>query len=220
MNGPPLSEDPKFLERLSRPRGDAFVSERYGRFVRWMRLVLPLTALILIVIVAVWPELDRVAEKTAESDSNPTPVGQNELIRPRYESRDEKQQPYTITAEKAAQTPEDPDTVRLDRPQARLVLNGGGWIAASAKDGSYNQKAGTLTLDGLVRLTHDRGYELETQTLKIDMGRKLAWSETPVRGQGPAGTLEASGLRAEMQNNMLRFNGPAKLVLNQSVPGL
>jgi lipopolysaccharide export system protein LptC len=101
-----------------------------------------------------------------------------------------------------------------------INLADGSWVAAEAGRGAFNQRAERLVLEENVRLFHDKGYEFLTARLLIDMGARIAWSDAAVQGQGPAGTLTASGVRAESATGTVIFTGPAKLVLNRSVRGL
>ena len=59
-----------------------------------------------------------------------------------------------------------------------------------------------------------------TEKLLVNLSSREAWSDKPVYGQGPAGTLQATGLQAHTETDHLIFTGPAKLVLNKSVEGL
>ena len=55
---------------------------------------------------------------------------------------------------------------------------------------------------------------------QLDMDKNTAWSEEKVYGQGPTGTIEAHGLKANTENGILTFHGPAKLILKQGVSDL
>jgi lipopolysaccharide export system protein LptC len=200
------------------------VNKAYTSFVRTMRLVLPLAAVGIVGLLVSWP---RVEERMAKppvaatpADSLPQTVGQNELINPRFESEDDKSQPYTLTAARAVQSSDNPDIVFLDKPMGDINLSDGAWIAAEATEGQYNQKEEQLSLRGRVKLFHDSGYELVSEKLQVDLKNRKASSDAAVHGQGPAGTLEATGLQAEMNEGTLVFTGPAKLVLNKALKGL
>lgn len=192
----------------------------YTRFVRGMRLLLPLVALGMLGLVVVWPQLNETEVVATQEVAGPPAVGKNELINPRFESEDSQSQPFTITATRAVQSARDPELVQLEKPMADITLKDGTWLAGSADSGFYQQEAEKLMLEGSVKLYHDDGYEILTEKLFLDIKSEEAWSDTPVYGQGPAGTLTASGVRLSRQNDILIFTGPAKLVLNRSIEGL
>ena len=216
------AEDRKRLDLLLQGERRAGGGARYTRFVRAMRLVLPLIAVGIVGLLVSWPRVEERMAPPPEAASAPAPetVGQNELINPRFESEDQKSQPFTITAARAVQSSDNPDIVFLEKPVGDINLADGSWVAAEAGRGAFNQRAERLILEESVRLFHDKGYEIVTERLLIDMAARIAWSDAAVKGQGPAGTLAASGVRAEAGTGTVIFTGPAKLVLNRSVRGL
>lgn len=218
-------EDSFRTERFSRIGGP--VGQRaghrpggYSSFIRWMKIVLPLTALGIVAALFSWNSVRRDAIVPAqEKDRTARDVGRNELLAPRFESLDDKGQPYTVTAVRAVQDGGEEDMVLLEGPVADMFLNGGNWVAAEALRGAFAQKSQRLLLKGGVTLYHDRGYTMEMPELDVDLQASAAWTSTAVRGHGPAATLEAKGLRAEAETGRLVFNGPARLVLYETDSG-
>lgn len=206
----------RFMGAGSRRRADGGVA--HTRFVRWMRLALPVAAFLIVAVVFAWPEMD--APVLPDGKGAAGTGSRNEVVAPRFESRDEDRQPYTITAARAAQDPEDTDLIRLDKPVADMTLNSGKWLAGQADQGVFSQSRRILVLQGHVRLNHDDGYELFLERVSIDLRSRTAASDAPVRGHGPAGLVEAQGFTAEMDGRRLVFLGPARLVLNRVLPGL
>lgn len=192
----------------------------YSRFVRSMRLLLPLIAAGMIGLVVSWSRVEDTFEAIPQEKILPDTVGTNELLNPRYESKDDKNRPYTITATRAVQSPEDMDVVLLTKPEADITLGDGAWLAAKAQKGTYRQKADSLMLEGDVTLYHDQGYELKTPRMLLDLKDRKAVSDSKVSGQGPAGSIEASGMQAVSAANNLIFTGPVHLVLNREIKGL
>ncbi len=209
------------LDRLLRSeKGSAAGAQAYSRFVRMMRLLLPLAAVGIVGIVVSWPRVEeRMTAPPVVAPEQQT-VGQNELINPRFESQDSKAQPYTITAARAVQSSANPDIVFLEKPVGDINLSDGAWIAAEAVKGAFDQKAQTLNLEGHVKLFHDKGYEMVTEKLLVDMAARTAVSDMDVAAQGPAGTLAASGVKADTTKGTVVFTGPVTLTLNNGVEGL
>ncbi len=217
---PELRASSQRLNRLSahaqKERGFNF---RYSLFIRRMRVVLPLAALCIIAILFSWNMLKQdaiIPQKPETKDGQD--VTKNELLDPRFDSVDQKNQPYSITAEKAVQAENDNQMILLEKPLADLTLNNGNWIAVEAQQGAYNQETQRLLLKGDVNLYHDTGYNLKMAELDVDVDQEKAWTETIVQGQGPMGLLDAKGMQADSKAGTLVFKGPAKLVLykNQS----
>ncbi len=191
----------------------------YSRIVAILRLALPLLAIAIIAVVLAWPRMDRLPEMVAENKKNPGQPIANELVNPRFESEDKEGQPYVITAQRAQQSSKDKDVVILDNPNGQAVLKDGDIIGMKSLRGAYRQKAQRLLLDRAVTLEHNKGYHAETERLMIDMAQRTAWTDMPVRGEGPAGKLKAMGLKASADAGSLIFTGPATLILYQSSKG-
>ncbi len=202
------------LDRLIRDRNTTVThNPKWSRFVRRTRLVLPLIALALFAVVFVWSDVQQNKIIPVQDMGKTPTIGKNELVNPRFESTDEDNQPFTITAKRAVQDTADDNLVMLEEPLADMLLNSGDWVAAKSSRGSFRQNNKMLLLRGNVRLYHDKGYELVMEELDVDLQANTALSKVDVTGHGPEGTLEAKGLQGTATTGHIIFNGPAKLVL-------
>ena len=210
-----MIDDPEHrLDQLSAAPREMRSTRGYTRFVKTLRVVLPLSAAALIVVVMTWPDMEERLPPPPKASIVPeTQMGQNELINPRFESTDKDQQPFTVTADKATQSQDNPELVNLTNPQADMKMKDGAWVAAKSKAATYEQSAEKLFLTGDVNLFHDSGYSLETQELRVDMKAQQALTDLDVSIQGPDGTLNAAGMDAQNNAEVVIFKGPAKLVL-------
>ena len=192
----------------------------YTRLVKTLRLALPLAALALVTVLFSWPQIVRQRIPATPQAALPQTIGRNELINPHFESADSQNNPFTVTAERAVQSTDDPNFIVLEAPSGSMALKDNAHVTVQARQGGYRQEAQNLSLEGDVRLSHSDGYEIGTAKILLDLKTHQAWSDQPVRGAGPMGTLEASGLRFEGDSGLLVFTGPARLVLNRAVKGL
>lgn len=205
-------------ERLSQlSTGDdrsSKINRKYSSFVKSLRLILPIAALVMTVIVLTWDEAGRrVAPKMKEDVIPASQNIQNELLKPVFNSVDDKNQPYTVTADRATQDRDDPDLIDLEKPVATLAMNSGEKVDANSTTGLYQQKAQKLNLEGAVHLIHSNGYTLTTEELRIDLATHKAYSGRDVRVEGPSGTIDATGLEGDSNTGSLIFTGPAKVIL-------
>lgn len=208
------------LELLSTPHRHKALKQRYSRFIRRLRLILPMMALALGVVVLTWKLMeDRQTEAIATGLPLPA-MGRNELINPRFESRDEKGQPFTITAARALQDSTRTDLVVLQEPHGEMILGEGDILRIQADKGAFSQDAQRLVLNENVELSTDLHYVLNSASLHVDLAQGHAWSDDAVAGHGPAGTLHAAGMRAQSAQEHLIFVGPARLVLTDTGGGL
>lgn len=191
------------------------VNRGYSRFIRSMRIILPLVAVGLTVVVLTWKDAGHRVEPVKKEELVPSSANiQNELLKPVYNSVDANNQPFTVTAELATQDRSNPDLVNLQQPKAEMAQKDGGKINADAVSGLYEQKTQKLNLEGNVHLIHSEGYTLTTEELRVDIPTQKAFSGRDVRVEGPAGSIDAKGLEGDGALGVLVFTGPAKVILN------
>lgn len=205
------------LGRRKRPR----INRRYTAIVRSLRLVLPLVALVIVTIVIAWPRMDDNITAIPKDDLIPQGTsGRNELINPHFESTDSNQQPYVITADRAVQSQKEESLILLEKPKADVTLGEGETVNAQSQRGAYRQDTEILVMDESVILQHFTGYTLKSERMNVSMKDQTAWTDLPVSGAGPSGTLEAKAMNANNVTGKVIFSGPAKMILIQSEKGL
>ncbi|HJO96854.1 MAG: LPS export ABC transporter periplasmic protein LptC [Rhodospirillales bacterium] len=205
-----------FIRRPGAPRRHA---PGYSRFVAMMKFFLPLTALTLIVLIAVWPHLQpedsrfRIgfAVLGAGETENPS------MINARYVGTDEDDQPFSITADMATNLLKDATAVELEMPKADIALKDGTWLVLTAEAGSYDRAGKKLSLAGAVNLFHDSGYELRTPEAEIDLDKGIATGDKLVEGHGPFGELQAEGFRLENKGKLITFTGKASVLIYSEI---
>lgn len=202
------------LSQLSLGERPVKVNRGYSSFVRKLRLILPLIAIGMTVIILTWDEAgQRIAPLKKEEVLPQSREIQNELLKPVFNSIDEKQQPYTVTADRATQGRDNPDIVELAKPVATLQQNDGTKLDADATSGLYEQKSQKLNLEGDVHLRHSDGTVLTTEELRVDLATQKAYSGRDVRVENKSGTIDATGLEGDAEGGTLIFTGPAKVIL-------
>lgn len=202
------------LSQLSVGEGrETRINRKYSSIVRSLRYILPLIALVMTVVVLTWDEGNRIAPPKKEEIIPASQDIQNELLKPVFNSVDDKNQPYSVTADRATQSRENADIVELQKPVATLAMNSGEQVDANAANGLYEQKAQKLNLAGAVHLVHSNGYTLTTEELRVDLMTHKAYSGRDVHVEGPGGTIDATGLEGDSVTGALIFTGPAKVIL-------
>lgn len=184
---------------------------------RWLvglaKRVLPLVALALLGVVALYPELNGSAERSRISYRRVevTPAG-GQLTEARYQGVDDAGRPFTVTASKVRQA--GPERTDLEAPKADMALPSGAWMMVEAHRGVYEQKANRLDLSGDVTLYRDDGTVLQTDSVSVDMRQSAAAGTEMVHAEGPFGVLDAQGFTITDRGTVILFIGPARVVLN------
>lgn len=190
--------------RAVRLRRVVGVSRAYTHFVRLSKVVLPLVAFGLIALLAAWPILDHSEERGAVPDG-----GELEMINARYFGFDRDSRPFSVLAERARQSTDQPGVIDLVHPDAEITLKDGSWLSVRAERGRYDEQAGRLLLTGDADVIHDQGYEFRTDEVHVDLNAGSAWGDRPVQGQGPFGEIFAQGFRIRDEGTQVVFVGPA-----------
>ncbi len=189
-----------------------------ARFIATMKYGLPAIAAIVILVVAIWPQLqprvDRFRMGLAVLQESPGE--EPTLINARYEGVDRKGRPYLVTADEVVNIPSEEDKVGLNAPQADLTLGEDGWVSLTAASGIYDKKAEILELSRDVNLFHDAGHRFTTSRATIDLVEGNASGSEPVEGQGPFGVLTSEGFRIVNEGRTVFFDGRARMTIYPS----
>ena len=189
----------------------------HSKIIKILKLILPFITIVIIIVVFSWNNMDDTVKTIEEIEVSKPSIGQNELIDPRFESRDKNNNPFSVTASKAISSETDPDLIQMKRPIADVMLKDGAWLAIKGDDGTYWQKDQRLKLMGNVNIYHNEGYEVQSDDLDIDFDKQKASTNNKVKAQGPVGIIEATSMSADMKIGNLIFKGPAKLIIYNSI---
>lgn len=215
------------LERISQreQKGGHTSIQGYSKFVRLMRLVLPVSALAIVLVLYLRSGLEEQVIKPVE-DVMKAPrlqersIAKNELLNPKFESTSKENLPYEITAKRAVQGENNKNLIMLDHPIGKITTEDGMPVTLSSNAGAYRQDTGRFFLEGNVYLKHGEGYSMQMKEAHIDLKKGYAWSEKDIAGKGPDMEIAASGVRADNSSGKVVFIGPAKLVLDDGIGGL
>lgn len=187
------------------------------RAIVWLtKWSLPLFAIALLGSIAVWPEISRVKEQGRVAFRRAFSIDpeSGRMAEPRYRGVDERNRPYTVTADSALQT--SAERVALTEPKGDLITESGTWLMGQSKEGVFIQRQSLLDLSNDVVLYREDGTTLRTDTAAVDMKAGAAASNDKTHAEGPFGVLDAQGFALTEKGAVIQFNGPAHLVLNSA----
>ena len=187
----------------------------YSLFVTSMKFLLPALATALVLLVIAWPQLipdernlgldfSKIAREQAKTLN---------MLNAHYSGVDENNQPFNVTADMATQAPGNKDVIELQHPEANIKTTGGEVVALSARIGHYDREVETLDLNGTVHLTHDKGFEITTESATVDLKDGSAAGDDAVSGQGPAGELQSEGFRLREKGQIIIFTGKSRMLI-------
>lgn len=205
----------KRIRRLPVRIRQARAARTYSRFVGMMKWFLPVVASIIVLGIAVYPEIKRrmTGFSPFSTGIDIESVGALAMVNGALEGIDEQSQRYHVRFAGATQSLADANLVELDQPQAVMELREGAVVSMFAQTGLFDRKIEQLDLFGDVRVYHDGGHEFRTESAHVELKSDSAAGDETVVGQSPLGTLKAEGFRITGRGELIRFLGRATLVL-------
>ena len=174
--------------------------------------LLPVAALALLSLVALWPEISKDERHRFTYHLGGIEPQSGQLTDLRYSGVDDRNRPYTVTAAAAHQV--SPARIDLTDPKGDISLESGAWMMVQSHAGVYGQQSGQLDLSGDVVLYRDDGLTLQTDAATLDLKAGAASSAERVHAEGPFGTLDAQGFAVTDHGAVAQFTGPGRLLLN------
>jgi lipopolysaccharide export system protein LptC len=93
---------------------------------------------------------------------------------------DADEREYSVQADRAIQALANPDRVRLEDIEANVTVPGQGTAKIAAEAGEYDNKDGTLRLEGGIAVDSSSGYALRMDGADIDLRGGTMSSSNPV----------------------------------------
>lgn len=194
------------------PARSSGIGAGYTVFVRLLKILLPVTALVIVGLVFARLSHSPLHEvEVAATQKETTTPGEIAVHGARYEGADSDGNIYTLIADKAARMDGAEESVRLDGLKADAALPDGSWISTTAATGIYAIKAQTLTLSSGIKVYHDSGYEAVLETATLSLPDHKITSQDKLTATGPLGEIRAAGIETFDGGTRVIFAGPVKV---------
>lgn len=192
-------------EIRSRQRADSTVG--YSRFVRIMKVMLPIIAVSLVVLVVIYSAngRDETIKITAKDLREITQ--DRALVSPKLTGTDGRGQPFTVTAKGASIEPGKARKMTIEDVQADITMQDKSWLQVGAVEGILDVEGKTLDLNKTINIYSDRGYECHTDTARYDFGAGVLKGTTAIKCQGPLGVITANRFEGLKDPGILKFMG-------------
>jgi len=202
-------------ERLFQTRASRSNGLGYSRFVRSLRLLLPLLACALLAMAIIWPQLD--LRKIVIADDADVKIDINDaqelrMRNARLVGTDENNLPFNVSAIQAKQGEDGVNTIILDHPAGELALQDGGQLTMQANAGYFDREAKRLELSGAVTVQHGEGYRFQSESATVSLDTGRAVGSQPIEGYGPQGSLKGEGFEIIDRGKTVRILGKSRLI--------
>ena len=132
-----------------------------------------------------------------------------------YRGKDNKGQPFSLTAGEAVQRSSAEGIVRMNDLVARILLPEGPAML-SAQGGAFDISEDVVTVAGPLRLTAADGYNMVASGVSINLKTRQMVGSGGVSGAVPAGTFSANRIEADLPARTVTLDGNARITM---IPG-
>lgn len=180
-------------------------ARQHTRFVRLLRIVLPAGAALVIAVMLVPAWITTLSIGPVVFENLRFEDGALVMERPRLTGENSQHGPYVISAERAAQDPDDPGLVRLYQIEGDIGLGGTDRARISATNGQFNQSREELELTGDVRVVTSSGYDFRSPTAYANFENGTLTTNNPIDILMLNGTLRADNVTVEEGGDLIVF---------------
>jgi len=209
-------ETSEAMQLRSRRQGFAAPHGSHDKLVDFLAKALPMAVGVLAAIMVVTPLSPR-GEVSFLLDRNKVAMIDERLRvnNAMYRGKDNKGQPFTLTAGEAVQRSSSEGVVRMNDLVARILLPEGP-ARIAAKGGTYTIAQDVVSVLGPLRLTAADDYSMVANGVSINLRTKRVVGNGGVEGAVPAGTFSANRFEADLTARTIMLDGDARL---QMIPG-
>ena len=186
------------------------VNPRRSYIIRILRIAVPSLAAVLLIGTLIWPLIN-----AGEDSLRRLGQGESAMLNARFEGFDSGNRLVSITADQVTRQQGNQNLIDLGQPLADVTYDDGSQIAIRANAGRFDEDSQQLLLQGDVNLFQPNGFEFTTSRLQIDTQQRAAWTDQPVTGTGPGGTIAGSGVQIYENGRILVFPGRGRLTFQQ-----
>lgn len=167
----------------------------YSRFVAWVKIILPVMALVLLASLFMFQQVDQGAQPLPFTEVELEQLARGQGIGgPNYSGLTEEGRALSLEADSAF--PRLGNRRVVDAQSVRAVLESGahGDITLVAQAAVIDQETSQAQLTGGVLIETGSGYRVVTETLRSALDRTDAESGGPAQVTGPGLELQAGGM--------------------------
>jgi lipopolysaccharide export system protein LptC len=200
---------------LSPARDAAFRrARRHSRLVRALKVVLPVSALVVAGGFVAVSYLSGPGELSVEVTSTAFSDGKLVMANPKLEGLNRDNLPYTMTAGRAVQESAGSGLFQLEDIDAKLPIDAANWVTVDAASAIYDRDNNTIEFTSDTLLTTTDGMVANLKSAFIDMSKGDMFTKKPVDIKLRNGTqIAAQSLRILENGKVLVFEDRVQMAI-------
>jgi lipopolysaccharide export system protein LptC len=190
---------------------------RHSNLIHTLRRLLPMLCVIMLLALGGWAVVSTLFWRLGAASQSGNLVIR--MLKPNFQGRDEKGQPYLLSADSAVRDDKDAALITMEAPVFTLG-SAAEQTHVRAKHGVYREDTRILNLTGDVHLDDGEGYHFVTEHAVIDTQKNNVDGELHIDGHGPLGRIAASSYAVRDGGAHVYFTGQVKARIdNHRAPG-
>jgi lipopolysaccharide transport protein LptA len=192
---------------------------RHSRFVRLLKVTIPLGAAVAVGAIAyigIFDPFRRLEGVTL----GPFTLSDNQITMeaPTLKGHDKESRPYEVRAEAAVQDVKKPTVISLKKVKGNFALEGAskGWMEALT--GILDTQTEKLTLKQDIHIKTDTGHDVKLRSASVDFKSKSMVSRDPVEVTLPNGKIDANTLEITDNGKAAAFVGDVRTFMESTEP--
>ncbi|MGN1091644.1 MAG: LptA/OstA family protein [Alphaproteobacteria bacterium] len=191
--------------------------DKHHRFVSTLRLLLTGSAMLMLVLLLVWPQLakraDLISSALKNAASQKKIQASIDMTKVQFVSEDEKGQPFTISSDQITQIDAQNKIVQLENPRGEMTFSSGLKLFSSSPEALFYETTQIVNFKKLVDVLFDNGYQAQTSDVVVDYKNKTAYGKKPLSVRGEKFDLDSTGFDIRQNGNEMDFSGPVRVAL-------
>jgi lipopolysaccharide export system protein LptC len=192
---------------------------RHSRFVRFLKVAIPLGAILAIGAIAYIGFFDPFHRLEGVTLGPFTMSGREITMEaPALTGYDKESRPYEVKAEAAVQDVKKPTVISLKKVKGNFALEGAskGWMEALT--GILDTQTEKLTLRQDIHIKTDTGHDVKLRSASVDFKAKSMVSRDPVEVILPNGRIDANTLEITDNGKVAAFVGDVRTFMESTEP--
>jgi lipopolysaccharide export system protein LptC len=182
--------------------------QRHSSLIHALRKVLPLLCILMLLAMGGWALMNTLFWRLGAAAQSGALVVR--MLKPNFQGRDEKGEPYRMSAASAVRDDKDTALITMEWPVFTLGSDPTDQTHVRAKHGVYREDTRILNLTGDVHLDDATGYHFVTEHALVDTQTNNVDGEQHIDGFGPLGRIAASSYAVRDGGARVYFTGQVK----------
>lgn len=194
-------------------------ARRHSRRIRLLKVGVPVAAVLLVIVFAVWAWWSSRDGFVAEITGAAVTDGKLVMTDARLNGFTRENLPYSLSAARAVQEIGGSGRVELAEIVARVPLDAEIWADIAADSGIYDNSNNLLDIDSAMTVTTTNGMIAHFRSAQVDVQAGSLSTEDPVRIEMRGSNLTADAMQVRERGRVVVFENRVRMTIARGLDG-